>query len=45
MGLQYLAVEVAHLIQGDVLRTSIQLDYLFIRHWFEPPAQKPAVCQ
>lgn len=39
-GLQYLAVEIAHLVQRDVLGTSVELDYFLIRHWFEPPRRK-----
>lgn len=39
-GLQYLAIEIAHLVQRDVLGTSIELDYLLIRHWFEAPRHK-----
>lgn len=39
-GLPYLAIEVTHLVQGDVLCTTIEFDHLFIRHRFEPSRPK-----
>lgn len=39
-GLQYLAIEVTHLVQGDVLCTTVEFNHLFIRHRFEPSRHK-----